>query len=122
MIISLQHSGTLRLYAGRLTLRFDQLDGRWLDRAVAFLRDRGRRPYIVVDGAEVDMFRQRFAETGTGRLDWSPMATLDRAAVFVYDAADRRAGRPPVAIASTSRRAGWRCDPPYDSRAPLRME
>ena len=50
----MQHSGSLRLYADRLTLRYDALDPLWLDRVVAYLQSIGRRPYYVLDGAEVD--------------------------------------------------------------------
>jgi hypothetical protein len=35
VILSVQHSGSLRIYADRLTLRFDALDPLWLDRTVA---------------------------------------------------------------------------------------
>jgi hypothetical protein len=122
VMISLQHSGSLHLYAGRLTLRFDQLDPLWLDRAVAFLSDRGRHPFIVLEGGEIDMFRRRFAGTDVGRLDWPPVAALQERS-FVYDAADRTGSRAPVAIAAAaSRRVGWRCDQPYDARGRLRSE
>ena len=60
VILSVQHSGSLRLYADRLTLRYDVLDPLWLDRAVEYLQSIGRRPYFVLDGGEVDAFRQRF--------------------------------------------------------------
>ena len=50
VILSVQHSGSLRLYADRLTLRYDALDPLWLDRVVAHLQSIGRRPYYVLDG------------------------------------------------------------------------
>lgn len=114
VIIALQHSGTLRLYAGRLTLRFDQLDPNWLDRAVAFLDDQGRHPYIVVEAGERALFVERFGQASEiGRLDWNPSGTLADANVLVYDALDRTRSEPPLAIANAaSRRTGWRCDPP----------
>jgi hypothetical protein len=122
VMIALQHSGTLRLYGGRLTLRFDQLDPLWLDRAVTFLRDSGRHPYVVLDGAEVELFRERFGRASAmGRLDWRPMAALASPPVVIYDAVDRAATTEPLAIAS-SRRTGWRCDVPYLWPPPLRME
>lgn len=116
VLISLQHSGTLRLYAGRLTLRFDQLDPVWLDRTVAFLRERGRHPYVVLEGGEVALFRDRFgAASASGRLEWPPFATLSGGTpVSIYDlsARDGGAGEPLAISAAASRRAGWRCDPP----------
>jgi hypothetical protein len=131
VMIALQHSGTLRLYAGRLTLRFDQLDPLWLDRAVTFLRDSGRHPYIVLEGAEVERFRERFGRaSAVGRLDWPPMGVLGALGalgalpspvVVIYDPLDRAATTAPLAIAQ-SRRTGWRCDVPYLWPPRLRME
>src|SRR5262249_59597563 len=37
VIISMQHSGSLRYYAGRLTLRWDIGEPAWLDRAIDWL-------------------------------------------------------------------------------------
>ncbi|HEV3057665.1 MAG TPA: glycosyltransferase family 39 protein [Vicinamibacterales bacterium] len=131
VMIAVQHTGTLRLYGGRLTLRFDQLDPLWLDRVVTFLRDSGRHPYVVLDDAEVERFRARFGRANAvGRLDWPPMATLATTAalaalaspaVVIYDAVDRAATTEPLAIGS-SRRTGWRCNVPYLWPPRLRME
>ena len=124
VMIALQHSGTLRMYAGRLTLRFDQLDPLWLDRAIVFLQARGRHPYIVVEGGERALFAERFgAATETGRLDWRPFGRLAGADVAVYDPLDRVQSGEPLAIgAAASRRTGWRCDPPYVWPTPLRTK
>jgi hypothetical protein len=121
--IAVQHSGSLRLYAGRTTLRYDQLDPRWLDRAVAFLAEHGRHPYVVVDGDEAEAFRRRFAGANElGRLDWKPMAVLEASHIAIYDPLDRRSTAEPLAITSTARRAGWRCEMPYVWPPPLRIE
>ncbi len=121
VILSVQHSGSLRLYAGRLTLRYDALDPEWLDRTVEHLRSIGRHPYFVLDGEEVELFRQRFgAMNRTGAVDWTPFGTLG--SINVYDAADRTSAASPLAIASTrGRRGGWSCDPPQVWPPPLRM-
>jgi hypothetical protein len=119
--IALQHTGTLRMYAGRLTLRFDQLDPAWLDRVVRFLEDNGRHPFIVLEDGEVEMFRKRFAAASdTGRLDWTPMGAFEHSRVVVYDAVARGSDAQPLAIANTAAgRAGWRCDAPYASEPVL---
>jgi hypothetical protein len=112
--IALQHTGTLRLYAGRLTLRFDQLDPAWLDRVAEFLTTSGRHPYIVLEGDELELFKTRFSGSELGRLDWPPMAAFDNPRIVIYDAADRTGAGAPLAIAAgASRRVGWRCDAPY---------
>lgn len=123
VMLSFQHSGSIRHYADRLTLRWDQLDVVWLDRAVDYLASTGRHPYIVVDGDEVELFKRLFgAHNQAGGLDWTPAAVLLHPRVEVYDASDRRARRTDI-IPETSRgRAGWRCDLPQRWPTPLRME
>src|SRR5262249_60392451 len=61
VMLSQQHSGSLRLYAGRLTLRYDVLDSAWLDRSLAALQSSGRHPYLVLDGDEGEMVRPLFS-------------------------------------------------------------
>src|SRR5262245_51538295 len=120
--IAVQHSGTLRMYGGRLTLRFDQLDPAWLDRAIAFLEANGRHPVIVVEDGEAALFTQQFgAANRAGRLDWNPIGSLDDGRVKIYDAVNRVSTLAPLAIAG-SRRGGWHCDPPAQWPTPIRME
>jgi len=74
VFLSMQHSGSLRYYGGRLTLRYDWVPGDWLDRAIAMLRAQGYRPYIVLEEWEEAAFRQRFSgRSETGRLAWPPV-------------------------------------------------
>jgi hypothetical protein len=122
VVLALQHSGTLRLYAGRLTLRFDQLDPAWLDRAMAFLDAHGRHPYIVLEGDERLLFTRRFAGTAAGALDDRPFAQLDGGHVVVYDAQGSTVKSPLAIAGSASRKAGWRCDPPERWPPPIRLE
>ena len=121
VILSVQHSGSLRLYADRLTLRYDALDPLWLDRVVAHLQASGRRPYYVLDGGEVDAFRQRFGSANrAGRLDWPPVAMLS-GGIALYDPIERRPDTVPLAISST-RRARGLCDLPQSWPPVLRMK
>jgi hypothetical protein len=76
VLFAMQHSGSARYYAGRMTLRYDLLEPQWLDRAVAWLSDRGVRSYALLDDWEVKEFRQRFP--GQARL-----SQLD-VPVFIY--------------------------------------
>jgi hypothetical protein len=113
VILSMQHGGALRLYSGRSTLRYDNLDPLWLDRALLHLQSTGHKPYLVLERWEVELFRQRFgAASRAGALDWPPIATLG-SEIAVYDALDRNTGLLPTAITSTRRRrSGSLCDEP----------
>ena len=53
VIISAQHSGSIRYYAGRLTLRWDVGDPAWLDRTVEWLAAHGHHPYFVLEPQEI---------------------------------------------------------------------
>jgi len=90
VIISGQFSGSLRYYAGRLTLRWDFLDPQWLDRAVEWLHARGHHVYILLEAPEVDPFRARFGQTSAmGRLDWVPLVTFRGRSIQLHDAEHR---------------------------------
>jgi hypothetical protein len=113
VIVAFQHSGSVRHYADRLTLRWDMLGEGWLDRAIAFLDQTGRHPYILVDAEESEPFRRRFEGSNrAGALDWTPVAVLDSRRTLLYDAVDRSALRPEIMPATSDGEARWRCDPP----------
>jgi hypothetical protein len=56
-----QHSGSLRWYGHRQTLRWDLLPPEDLVTTVADLERHGAAVYVVLEGAEADMFEARFA-------------------------------------------------------------
>ena len=83
MILSGQHSGSVRYYANRITLRYDFLAPDGLDAALRELREKGYRSYIVLEDWEEVDFRKRFgAASRVGRLDWRPLLTSP---VRIYD-------------------------------------
>ncbi len=86
-----QHSGALRHYAGRVTIRFDLLRPEWFDTAITKMRARGYRPYFIVEEPEIALFRARFASASVlGGLDWPPVAELRQPIrVQIFDPADR---------------------------------
>jgi len=83
VVLSMQHSGSLRYYAHRTTLRYDWIAPESLDSTIALLREKGYRPFIVLDDWEVPVFARRFAASAAGRLQSHPMA--DFSAVRVYE-------------------------------------
>ena len=60
IILTIQHSGSIRHNANRLTLRWDLLDATWWPRALDVLVERGYRPYLLVSSFEEQQLRTRF--------------------------------------------------------------
>jgi hypothetical protein len=99
MIFSAQHSGSVRYYGGRMSLRYDWLSERWLDRSVAWLNEHGVRPYFLLDEGEIQEFRRRFeGQNVLGRLDlahvWEYHSSPN---VFLFDPLEP--GRPGEKVA-----------------------
>jgi hypothetical protein len=92
VLLSIQESGSLRLYGGRTTIRFDYLDPQELDAAVQYLQQSGHQPYFALETWEEAQFRDRFSRaSGLGRLDWPPAAEVGRPVkVRFYDPRDRQ--------------------------------
>jgi hypothetical protein len=98
-VISMQHSGSVRYYSGRLTIRYDWITPTRLDTVVEDLQRLGYHPYFLLENWEAVDFRRRFGEHSVlGTLDWPPIARLDHQAdVKIFDPADRRsANRPEI--------------------------
>jgi len=111
VVLAFQHSGSVRHYAGRLTLRWDILEPRRLDQAIAFLEAQGRHPYLLLDGEEVPQFKARFGSASRlGLLHAQPVAMVERPDVFLYDALDRGPHTPDVVRNTGVGEVRWRCD------------
>lgn len=93
IVLAIIHSGSVRHYSGRLTLRWDGLPPEWLDPAVAFLRTSGYRPYLLIEDWERPQFVERFTGHSTlVALDWPPVASYSggvRADIFDPDDRNR---------------------------------
>lgn len=75
VIISMQYSGSIRYYSGRLTIRYDFVPPEWLDRTVQALEQSGRPVYILIEDWEEPALRTRFAgQAALGSLDSGPAA------------------------------------------------
>lgn len=102
VLLAFQHSGSLRYYTDRPTVRFDVLHGHWLERATVDLQDRGYAPYVVIEDHELQLFRDRFGYTPMGALDWPPRVVFDGpVTVSLYAAADYWSD---AAVSSATRR------------------
>lgn len=78
VIVSMQHSGSVRYYGGRMTLRYDQMEAAWIDRAIDWLTSRGAHTYLLAEEWEMTEFDRLFAGTRAA-------AALQRPPVAVYD-------------------------------------
>ena len=79
------HSGSLRYYGGRMTLRFDLLEPDWLDRAVAWMGEHGAPSYALLERREVEEFKARFAGAAiVSRLDDRPVFVLGESGLALY--------------------------------------
>ncbi len=87
VILAVQHSGSIRYYAHRISLRYDWLPVNRLDAVILELAATGHKPYIVVDDWEEAEFRRRFSETSrVGQLDWRPLSrVLGNPEVRIFD-------------------------------------
>jgi hypothetical protein len=97
-LLSMQHSGSIRYYSGRATVRFDLIAPAQLESTLAALTDAGYRPYILVEPWEVPLFREHYTGfSPLASLDWPPVAVMRTTDIKIYDPADRSAflaGRP----------------------------
>ena len=93
-MISMQFSGSIRYYSGRLTVRYDWIPPNRLDSVVEQLRGLGYHPYIVLEAEETNTFQRRFqGHSDLATLDWLPRAQLKHESdVRIYDPADKRPG------------------------------
>ena len=110
VILAVGRSGSLRYYAGRMTVRYDILEPAWLDRSVDWLAAKGVRTYALLDEREVGEVRRRF--TGASRLEalGRPLLVYEPAGTALYDLTSLPTA-PPIVI-STRQPSGSRCDPP----------
>lgn len=94
VVITMQHSGSLRYYTGRMIVRWDNLDPAWLDRTAAFLRERGLATYALHEDFEEKDFRERFSgQQLLAELDRGPIATARRGETRLYPLSAPESGR-----------------------------
>ena len=62
VVMANQHSGSLRWYGKRQTIRWDFIEPQRLAPTVSELQSRGATVYVALEGDEVAMFEQRFKD------------------------------------------------------------
>jgi hypothetical protein len=127
VIITLQHSGSVRYYGERTTLRYEVLSNHWLDRSIAWLRENGFHPYILLDNPEHEPFKERFAQRNVaGRLDMAIVFEYrDRynTSTFLYDPTQpSKLSSVPMLVAAPRRETFRDCAPPARGQAVFSME
>lgn len=86
-VITVQHSGSMRYYGGRVTVRWDFLEGDELDKAVTWLAE---HPALLLDASEVKDVRARFAgRSAMAALDWTPRFSFFNGETLLFDPTDR---------------------------------
>lgn len=84
-VLAAQHSGSIRYYASRPTLRWDLLSPTRLDQVITTFRAQGYEPLLVVDVGEYEAFREKFESTGQRAVrQVTLLATLGDARVFGF--------------------------------------
>jgi hypothetical protein len=90
--MSMQHSGSVRYYGGRMTVRYDAISRDHIDDAVAWFTARGIHVYLLAEDWELTDLEQSWA--GTRALDATsapPVAMyLPDGRLFLFDLSSPR--------------------------------
>jgi hypothetical protein len=88
-IVTVKNSGSVQYYAELPTLLWDTFEPGTLDQTLAFVRDHGYTPYLLLESEEEPAFRERFrGASAIGGLDWPPRVQVGRT-IRLYDPLDR---------------------------------
>jgi hypothetical protein len=95
MILTVQHSGSIRHYGKRMTLRWDLLGREWWPQVFDVLVERGYRPYLVVSSFEEAQLRRQFSLSDAVDAPGTVVAAMDLPeSVRVYDPLREAVGAP----------------------------
>ena len=90
-VIGLRQSGTLRLYANRLTVRYDFIPRESLGRAISFLNRSGHPTYVALHRRRSPRFAARFGADADAALRRAPSLVVDtRGTVTLYGPLDSK--------------------------------
>jgi hypothetical protein len=102
IVLSQIQSGSVRLYGGRMTARWDFIEAARFDEIVDVLRRSGYEPYLLLENWEMPLFRNYVRGASQyADLDWPPAIEYqDISQVGVYRLADRARYRAGASIAT----------------------
>jgi hypothetical protein len=116
IFFAMQHSGTIRYYGGRHTLRYDLIDRDWAARAPLELERLGLHPYLVIEDGEVAHVQRAFGLPAEQPLPWPYVARMQTyGGISIYDLATRPSG---AAVLPIERGTA----PPYAAPVQVRIE
>jgi hypothetical protein len=115
VLVSMLHSGSLRYYTGRLTLRYDWVGRDWWPRGLDTLSALGYRPYVVLSEFEEADFRRRFGFSGANGPGRLVAELVHPSRVRVYDPLSLEGTNGPETISPTG---GRDCRPAIRSQEP----
>ena len=76
VVLTVQHSGSVRYYGGRMTIRWDLIDRDWTARAAAELERLGLHPYMVIEDWEMPQMRGWFGLAPDAPIPWPLVARM----------------------------------------------
>jgi hypothetical protein len=76
VVFSMQESGSVRYYGGRMTIRWDLIDRDWTARAPAEVERLGLHPYMVIEDWEMPQMREAFRFAPGAPVPWPSVARL----------------------------------------------
>jgi hypothetical protein len=98
-LFSMQHSGSLRFYSGRLTLRYDWVQKAWARDVPAAVERAGYHPFLVIDDWETSDVRKRWGLPEDQPLPWPVRARMrELGGVTVFDLATNPERVSPIAL------------------------
>jgi hypothetical protein len=88
VVFAMQHSGNIRIWGGRLTLRYDYVDTDSRARIIPELERQGLHPYLGIDDWEAPEVKSHFGLPPDQPLPWPCVARMrESGGVAVYDLA-----------------------------------
>ncbi|HLG54651.1 MAG TPA: hypothetical protein VI485_04935 [Vicinamibacterales bacterium] len=103
VFFTMLHSGSVRHYSGRLTIRWDWIPAERFEATVTHLRQRGYVPFLLIDDAEEADFRHRFSAIPLVKASGTPQARFPN--VSLYRLPDNHTTMAPSEASNPERRS-----------------